>query len=160
MTPRWTPEQYRQKPTDPDPGLCVQIIERVSNGELLVEICREREMPLPATFLRWVSLDPTLEAGYREALSIQTDVHADEIMLVTQGTDAQTARVQLDALKFRVERMNPTKYGPRAVIDLGRKDKDSAGGVDHGYQVRRKLEQMAERMAAARTEPPAAATKS
>ena len=149
VTSRTTPAQYRNRPRDFDPGLAETITERIANGEQLTAICaHDRDMPAPATFLRWVRDDPHLASAYEEALAMRCDVLVEEMLELSSGEDPRTARVEVDARRFVVERLMPEKYGPRTYATLRERTDDHAG-VDHAAEVRRRLAEMAKRMAAA-----------
>jgi hypothetical protein len=143
----WTPEEYRQRPKDFDPALADMIVERVANGETLMTICRDRDYPLPATFLRWVGQDPTLGEQFAEAQALRSELMMDDILHVADDMDSKRGRNRLDARKFHAERMLPGKYGPRAYVTNATAKEDAGGGIDWGADVRRKLESMAKRLA-------------
>lgn len=147
--PHWTPEQYRSRPSEYDPLLCEQICARVSNGETLTTICRDRDMPLPATFLRWVNKDPLLAEDWATALRVRTDIQMEQMIDASELMDPRQAKNEIDVRRFHVERMNPDKYGPRSqVTTLNTNAENSvAGGIDYGADVRRRIEQMAARAA-------------
>lgn len=151
-TSRWTPEDYRQRPREYDPILFDVILERVSNGDMLVDICRDRDMPLPATFIRWTRQSDALGARYREALEIGADVLFDEVVTAAHDQDIYRGRLRSDALRFRTERAMPDKYGPRAALKLGG-GADEASGIDYAAEVRSRLRSMAERLAAPAGDP-------
>jgi hypothetical protein len=148
----WTPDEYRQKPKEFDPALAEAIVERVANGETLGELCKDRDMPLPATFLRWVAQDPHLSEQWEEALTLRTELAVDEMLMVANDYDSKRARNRLDARKFHAERMMPGKYGPRAYVSTVAKTEDTAGGIDWGADVRRKLDAMSKRLDEAQVE--------
>lgn len=148
MLPRWTPEEYRSRPRDFDPALAEQICDRVSNGESLSVICRDRDLPLPATFLRWVKQDSILAAQFQEAQQFRLDVLAEEMLVVSDEVeDARKSRVQVDARKFLTERLAPEKYGQRSHLAMSADSAPAKGQLDYGQDVRRKLQAMSERVA-------------
>jgi len=142
---RYTPDEYRQRPREFNPALADDIIDRIANGEVLTDICDDRDMPLPGTFLRWVMDDPKLAEQYELAQRIGTDVSFDEIISEAWNNDTQKGTLRVKALMFRVERQEPDRYGPRATIRTGAENKDAASGIDHAAEVRRKLRSMAQR---------------
>lgn len=161
---RWTPEEYRQKPRDWTPHLEEIVLDRIANGDLLVDICADRDLPLPGTFLRWCDEDPSgLGDRYRKALAIGMDVNFDEAVSEAFGSDVFRAGLRSRALMQRAERGLPAKYGPRATVIPGKgggSDDDQPAGIDYAAEVRRKLQAISDRLAAPAeetpTEPPAA----
>lgn len=142
--PRWSPDQYRQRPQDPYPALTEAVLARLSNGELLTEICVSTEMPLPATWFDWLRVDPELAARYDLAVEVQSIVHSDYLVEASEDPDARRARVRVDAIKFRLEKLNPAKFGNRQPIVTT----ESTGATSYdGREVRRKIEGMAAQLA-------------
>lgn len=144
---KYAPEEYRQRPRDYDPLKADDILERISNGETLHDICHDdRDMPMPGTFLRWCDEEPELEKRHAVARSRGADVNIDAGLSAAFNNDPTKARVQSDALFRHAEKMAPDKYSPRANLKpVGEKDQ---GGYDAGAELRRKVEAMAARAAA------------
>lgn len=136
----------RQRPTLCDYEIADVIIEMVACGEVLTDVCVDRDMPLPSTFLRWCAEDPALGDRYRDAQSMGTDVTFDEAMSAAYDGDTSRASVRWRAHMTRAERQMPEKYGPRATVRNTKEVDDEAGGIDYGAEIRRRLGAMAERM--------------
>lgn len=149
--PRWTPEEYRQKPRDYDPLLADEIIRRLREGEMLPTICRDRDMPLPGTFLEWVELDPDLEAKYIRARRAGAEINLDFMVCAAESRDARMADTLSRALTTWTEKTDPNKYGPRATVRL--KEGEEDGGIDYREEVRRRVDAIANKLAATQTPP-------
>lgn len=144
--PRYTKEDYRDRPRDYDPSIANEIIDRISNGEMLAQICDNRDMPLPGTFLRWCDADPILEKEYIDARRRSAEVSLDEMVIHAMTSDPSLAGTRSRALKDYVQMTDPARYGPRATIRIpGEGEGD--GGIDHRAEVRRKIEALAKRHA-------------
>lgn len=142
--PLWRDANARQRPREFDPRLADRICDAVANGADLVSLCTyDRDLPLPGTFLRWVAKDPLLAQDWQEAVAIRTTVGVEEMLLVAEDSNPHRARVRFDARRFHAERLMPTKYGPRAYLHNG--DKPENDAPDYGSEIRRKLDQMADR---------------
>lgn len=142
--PRYTPEEYRKRPREYDPRIADQIIERLRNGESLIEMCHlDRDLPLPGNFVAWTFQDPNLRAAYNQALEIQSEVFVDEMITLSDGPDAQRAKVQIDARRFAASSHAPERYGRGK--DRGNSIEDAVS-PDYGLEVRRKLEAMSQRI--------------
>jgi len=141
-----------------DADIADVIIEMVSSGEVLTDVCLDRDMPLPSTFLRWCREEADLGDRYRDALEIGTEVTFDEAVSAAHDSDTARASVRWRALMTRAERQMPEKYGPRATIRSTKELEDEAAGIDYGAEVRRRLGAMVERMQRGAASPdPAAA---
>lgn len=146
IEPRYTPEDYRDRPKDYDPRIADEIIERVGNGELLPEICTvDRDMPLPGTFLKWVQADALLEQAYIDAKRRGTEINLDQMVVSAMIPDPGLAGIQSRAWKDHVQMSDPSRYGPRAT--LIEKTTEDKGGVDYSYEVRRKIDELAGKIA-------------
>lgn len=148
VPPKWTPEEYRDRPKDYDPAVADRILERLENGELLPSICsNDRDMPLPGTFLKWVYADPHLERLYVQARQIGTEVSVDEAVVAAQNRNAPVAGNESRAIMWHAERTWPEKYGPRAFVKT-KEGEGQDGGVDYTSEVRRKIDDMARKIQA------------
>jgi hypothetical protein len=93
-----------------------RICERMAEGESLRSICKTKDYPTKRTFLRWIADDETLAAQYAEAQRLRAEHYFDEIIdIADKGSDPAQTRVQIDARKWVLARMNPRKYGDRVV---------------------------------------------
>lgn len=93
-----------------------RICERIAEGESLRAICKTKDYPAKRTFLRWVANDEKLAAQYGEAQNMRAEHYFDEIIdIADKGSDPAKTRVQVDARKWVLARMNPKKYGDRIV---------------------------------------------
>lgn len=91
-----------------------KICERMADGESLRAICKTKGMPAKRTVLRWVAADDTLAKQYAEAQLMRAEHYFDEIVeIADNGTDPAKTRVQVDARKWVLSRMNPKKYGDK-----------------------------------------------
>lgn len=145
--PTFTPEEYRQKPRERTSTIVDTILLRVANGDTLLTVCRDLDMPLPSVFADWCEEDPRLAERYENALLRHVEVCFDQVGEMAGVGDTMRARVTSEAMKWRVERSLPAKYGPRAIVkEVG--DADAGGGIDHAAEVRRRIEDMARRRAA------------
>ena len=114
--PRWADDDYMHRPKSFDPDIAVAIIERIKNGETLNAVCsNNRDYPLPGTFLEWLEQEPDMNARYRRAKTIQTELLVDGILEDGKaGTWDAAARV--NAGKIYAEKTDPARYGPRATV--------------------------------------------
>lgn len=119
-----------------------EILALMIEGESLRSICRREGMPNIVTFLRWVAEDEALEKQYSAAMSLRADVYFEQMMeiadtplegektKVIDGPDGQKTEVttgdmidhrklQVDARKWALARMNPKKYGDKVDLTHG-----------------------------------------
>jgi hypothetical protein len=93
------------------------ICERLSNGESLRGICRDDGMPQVSTVWRWMVDNEERRNQYARAREEQADTLADEIVAIADNaTDAQIARLQMDARKWFASKVAPKKYGDKTDI--------------------------------------------
>lgn len=144
FNPRWTPEEYKQKPREYDPELAEEIILRVREGEMLPTICRDRDMPLPGTFFEWLALDAELEAKYVRARGIGAEINLDLSVCAAESRDNRMAETLSRTLTTHVEKTHPAKYGPRATIRT--KEGEEDGGIDYREEVRRRVDAISSKL--------------
>ena len=98
------------------------ICERIAEGEALVAICKEADLPSIRTFLRWANEDEKVEQAYRDALSARAEWYAAEHDRIRKtAVDRETAvaaRVQLQALEWQMQRAAPKRYGERVDVKV------------------------------------------
>lgn len=91
-----------------------RICDRMAEGESLIAICKTVGMPNKRTVLRWIEKDDKLRLQYSEAQNLRAEHYFDQIIDIADSkADPQKTRVQIDARKWVLTRMNPKKYGDR-----------------------------------------------
>ena len=111
-----------------DYELCVEICERISNGENIKNILdSDREKyPTFKTFCNWKRDNEELLHLYtrsREDKSEMVDAKIDQTMddLANGSIDAPTARVIIDTLKWKAGKYYPKMYGDKINHELSGK---------------------------------------
>jgi len=117
------------------------ILERVSNGEAVRTVLKDKEMPSSQTFFKWLSEDGTKSKQYAHACEERADIIFEDILHIADDTskDSQTvnlegieveqlnteniqrSRLRVDARKWMASKLNPKKYGNK--LDLSVEDK-------------------------------------
>lgn len=96
-----------------------RICDRMSEGESLRAICKTVGMPNKRTVMRWVEADQKLQIQYSAAQQLRAEHYFDEIVDIADSkSDPQKTRVQIDARKWVLARMNPKKYGDKFTQEL------------------------------------------
>lgn len=95
------------------------IIEELSNGVALTQICKNPEMPSFSTFQKWILRDNELFKQYARARQLQADYYADETVEIAD-TDPNIARARnrMDARRWHASKLAPRKYGDRISQEL------------------------------------------
>jgi hypothetical protein len=113
------------------PDLFDRICERIAEGESLRSICRAKDMPNKRTVMRWLEKSEALQLQYSEAQNLRAECYFDEIIDIADSkADPQKTRVQIDARKWVLARMNPKKYGDKFTQELTGAD---GGPVQHQH---------------------------
>jgi hypothetical protein len=109
--------------------LLSEMLEQVASGESLNQVCKKAGMPTRKTFYKWVADDESVRNRYEAALSIRADWVFDQIIEIADepvgstmggGTDAGAVakqKLQVDARKWVLSKMEPKKYGDRTQVD-------------------------------------------
>lgn len=125
------PVKYTKKVFD---VLC----KRISNGESLNKITKDKDMPDKETFYRWIRLHEDLSTQYTLAKQDRADTYADEIVDIAdnKGQDKyidedgnekfdnehiNRTRLRIDARKWIASKLHPRNYGEWQKIDISGK---------------------------------------
>ena len=106
------------RPSKLTPEMADNICERIANGESLRNICRDADMPSKNTVLRWANDNSEFRDQYARAREEQEHFYFEDLIeiadcVVPDAAEVAKARVQIDARKWVLSRMNPKKYGDR-----------------------------------------------
>lgn len=96
------------------PELIDRICERLENGESLLAICRDADMPSQSTFFRWLEANAEVREKYTRARERQAHVVAQQAVddaLI--ATDAQLGRLAFDARRWFAGKLAPKVYGDK-----------------------------------------------
>jgi len=120
-----------------DQAIFDRICGSIAGGKSLREICKAAEMPARETFLRWVAKDEALALRYAEAQNLRAEHYFDEIIdIADKGVDPQKTRVQIDARKWVLARMNPKKYGEKLTQEVTGEGGGGAADSDRAFRRR------------------------
>lgn len=94
------------------------ICDRIARGESLRAVCETEGIPSKETVRNWLREDREgFLAQYTRAREEQADHYADEIIeIADKANDAQLARLQVDARKWKASKLAPKRYGEK--VDL------------------------------------------
>ena len=118
-----------------------EVIELVESGKPIRQVTKIKGMPSNTTFYKWLEEDKKKAERYARACEVRADVIFEEILTIAdkQGEDIiivdgkeitnhnviNRNRLQVDARKWVLAKMQPTKYGDK--IDLTSGDKPLKG---------------------------------
>jgi len=108
--------------------VCLEITE----GKSLRSICEADDMPTAETIRVWLIEDGEFSVQYARAREEQADFYADEIIdIADTAKDANLARLQIDARKWKASKLQPKKYGDKLNLDadLNLKADDTITGL-------------------------------
>lgn len=102
-----------------DMAVVTTICQRIADGKSLRAVCKAADMPARENFLDWVAKKPEVRALYEQAIADREERYFEEVIeIADSGRDPQKTRVQVDARKWVLARMNPKKYGDRMTNEL------------------------------------------
>jgi len=91
----------------------------MAEGKSLRAICKAKDMPNRRTVSDWLAKDEKLAKQYAAAIEARAEHYFDEIIDIADSkSDPQKTRVQIDARKWVLARMNPKKYGDKFTQEL------------------------------------------
>jgi hypothetical protein len=98
-------------------GIKNRVCREIAEGKSLRSICEAEDMPSAETIRVWLLDDGEFSGQYARAREEQADYYADEIIdIADRAKDANLARLQIDARKWKASKLQPKKYGDK--IDL------------------------------------------
>lgn len=96
------------------PEICEEIIELLSQGYNLTEICNRKGMPDRVSVWRWSKNNEELATSIARARDTGWDVRAERAVIAAQNAeDPQKARLAFDAERWYLAKMNPERYSER-----------------------------------------------
>jgi uncharacterized protein (DUF2336 family) len=102
-----------------DQALVDKICAEMADGKSLRAACKGAGRPDRKTFLRWVEKHEAVEKAYVQAIADREERYFEEIIEIADGkANPSKTRVQVDARKWVLARMNPKKYGDRMTNEL------------------------------------------
>jgi hypothetical protein len=107
------------RPTAGTDELKAAIIEGISSGKTVVDLMPQLGFNA-VSLLRWRLADDEFRNQYVEALSLRTEMMAEELIRKAQtvtGEDANAVRVSADILKWVMSKMKPKEWGDKAGQD-------------------------------------------
>jgi hypothetical protein len=98
-----------------------EICERLSEGESLIQICRDPHMPSRTTVLGWQKTDPDFRSRCAHAREAQGEWTAEDIAETERELregliDAQTAKVLISSKQWRAAKLKPKVYGDSTML--------------------------------------------
>jgi hypothetical protein len=142
-----------------NPGIALDIVERIADGELLSKITAKDAEPLTITkqtFLRWVATVPELSTAY--AAAIQISAHAFEEKAIDKAErtamapgspqNVSAASLLISQYRWSAARRNPTRYSDKGntqivvpinittSLDLGNKSQTGEVEVPDIYTIK------------------------
>ena len=111
-----------------------EVINRISNGESLLNICRDDKMPCRDTICEWLSKDKTFSDKYERAREVRADRIFDEILEIADDSSGdyvkgdegeivlnreaiERAKLKIDARKWILAKMVPKKYSEKMELE-------------------------------------------
>jgi len=99
------------------------ICDRLSEGESLLAISREKDMPSYSTVLRWLDASEEFRGKYARARDVQQDYlieEAGEIADRATPETVQVARLRCEQRRWNAAKLAPKKYGDRFLVDTAK----------------------------------------
>jgi len=96
-----------------------KICNLIADGHALHQIIKMEGMPGNAAVYAWLEKYPSFAEKYARAREKQADLFAAQIVTIADtATDANLARLQMDARKWAASKMAPKKYGDKTLTEV------------------------------------------
>jgi hypothetical protein len=109
------------RPSSYSDALADAVCERMLNGQSLVKICEDEEMPSRTTIYRWMDARPDFVARCARAREGLADYLLDRIEQMADATtelNVQSQKVKISTAQWRAMKMAPRVYGERSRTEL------------------------------------------
>ena len=105
-----------------------EICERISKGESLRSVLRDENMPSASNFFEWIDSKQEYQKQYARATELRAEYLFDEIDEIanhtsedhtpfTGGNVVQRDKLRIDAIKWKLSKMMPKKYGDQIKVE-------------------------------------------
>ena len=137
----------RGRPSKKTPAICNEIIQRLSEGEPLAQICRDDHMPDRNKVYEWIKKDAALSgrcARAREAGFEMIAADCLEIVDGRDGDDAASRRLRAEVRLKLLAKWDPRRYGERSVrtIEIESRPTQMESIVERARRIARELSTM------------------
>jgi hypothetical protein len=123
-------DTHTARPAGYDEAIAERVLEKISEGGLLMKICQEPGMPTRAQFYSWMASRPALRDAYARARLQWADWHAEKVVDIAQDPrgnivdekgnrlpltheEVGARRLHIDSIKWLVGKWAPRTYGER-----------------------------------------------
>jgi len=110
------------RPSDYSPEIGDDICSLLATGESLNKICQRPGMPSRTSVYRWLREYKQFRNNYVRATEDRADSIFEEMLDIADGAEEETAsiakaRLQIDARKWILGKMNPKKFSDKQSIE-------------------------------------------
>lgn len=104
------------------------ICDRISKGESLRSVLKDENMPAASNFFEWIDSKQEYQKQYARATELRAEYLFDEIDEIanhtsedhtpfTGGNVVQRDKLRIDAIKWKLSKMMPKKYGDQIKVE-------------------------------------------
>ena len=110
------------RPSDYLVEVADDICSLLASGESLNSICKRKGFPSRNTVYRWLREYKDFRDNYARATDDRAESIFEEMLEIADGVEAETAsiakaRLQIDARKWILGKMNPKKYSDKQQVE-------------------------------------------
>jgi transposase-like protein len=109
------------RPTSYSEAVANEIVNRMIDGENMVAICRDENMPSRSTVYQWLDANADFRARCARAREGLADYLVDQIEQMANDTDEdnyQSMKVKIATAQWRAMKMAPKIYGDRSRTEI------------------------------------------
>lgn len=115
-------EKKTGRPSDYLPSVADDICSLLAKGESLNSICNKPGFPHRSTVYRWLRENEDFRNNYARATEDRAESIFEEMLDIADSVEEETAsiakaRLQIDARKWILGKMNPKKYSDKQQIE-------------------------------------------
>lgn len=122
------------RPTIYTQKLGKKICERISKGEGIRKICKDKKMPCPATIFNWLLDDDKKKflEQYEKSCNTRAELMFEELLEIAdeKNKDVIRARLRVDTRKWYLSKVLPKKFGEKLDLTSGNKPIQAIIGME------------------------------
>lgn len=128
------------RPTIYSDEIAGKICNRLMEGESLVSICEDKDLPSTSTVYNWLNDLPEFVDKYTRAREVQAERYADEIVklsdnnegdIKSRGLTIERNKLQIETRKWVASKLLPKKYGSFKSVEVKGEVENKTADLSH-----------------------------
>jgi hypothetical protein len=102
--------------------LAIEICERVSSGELLINICLDEHMPTVRRVTQWLRESPEFAALYKDSICDRLTIFEEEVIKIADDDAIARAKLRVEVRLKHLKAYKPSIWGEQSTLNVKQSD--------------------------------------